>query len=78
MKTNLQVVEACGYQCRATQQNMYRLQNDRKEANTKMSMDATANGAMELYIRSPDIDVSCASKVLSGAVCEDIVYLWYG
>ena len=42
------------------------------------ALDATANGAMELYIHSPDTDVSCASKALSGAVCEVIVCLCYG
>ena len=68
-------------QCRATQQNVNHLQSDQKETDTKMllhAMDPTANGAMERYIHSPDTDVSCASKVLSGAVCEDIVCLCYG
>ena len=54
--------------------------SDQEEADTKMllhALDATANGAMELYIHSPDTGVSCASKVLSGAVCEDIVCVCY-
>ena len=81
MKTNLQVVGALRYQCRATQQNMNHLQSDQEEADTKMvlhALDATANGAVELYIHCPDTDVSCASKALSGAVCEDFVCLYYG
>ena len=81
MKTNLQVFGAWGHQCRATQQNGSHLQSDQEEADTKMllhALDATANGAMELYIHSLDTDVSCASKALSGAVCEDMVCLCYG
>ena len=81
MKTNLKVVGALGYQCRATQQNMNHLQSDQEEADTKMvlhTLDATANGAMELYIHCPDTDFSCASKAISGSVCEDMVYLYYG
>ena len=49
MKTNLQVVGAWGYQCRATQQNGNHLQCDQEEADTKMllhALDTTANGAM--------------------------------
>ena len=37
------------------------------------ALDATASGAMELYIHSPDTEVSCSFKALSGALCEDIV-----
>ena len=60
---------------------MNQLQSDQEEGDTKMALhalDATANGAMELYIHSPDTDVSCASKALSGAVCEDNACLYYG
>ena len=51
MKTNLQVVGAWGYQCRATKQNGNHLQGDQEEADTKMllhALDATANGAVDL------------------------------
>jgi len=81
MKTNLQVVGAWGYQCCATKQNGNHLQSDQEEADTKMllrALDATANGAMERYIHSPDTEGSCTSNALSGAVCEDIVCLCYG
>ena len=81
MKTNLQVVGARGYQCRATQQNGNHLKSDQEEVDTKMllhALDATANGAMELYIHSPDTDASCASKALSRSLCEDIDCLLYG
>ena len=64
MKTNLQVVGAYCYQCRATQRGMNHLQSDQEEADNKMvlhALDATANSAMELYIHSPDTAVSCAS-----------------
>ena len=60
---------------------MNHLPSDQEEAGNKMVLhvlDATANGAMELYIHSPDTDVSCASKALSGSLCEDIVCLHYG
>ena len=65
MNTNLQVVGAWSYHCRATQQNGNHLQSDQEEADTKMllhALDATANGAMELYIHSPDTDVSCSLR----------------
>ena len=71
MKTNLQVVGAWGYQCRATQHNGNHLQGDQEEADTKMLLHALncqrCNGP---YTHSPDTDVSCASKALSGAVTE--------
>ena len=61
----------------------HHLPSDQEEADNKMhvvlhALEATANGAMELYIHSPDTDVSCASKALSGSLCEDIVCLHYG
>ena len=60
---------------------MNHLPSDQEEADNKMvlhALDATANGAMELYIHSPDTDASCASKVLSGSLCVDIDCLHYG
>ena len=60
MKSNLRAVVAWGCQCRATHQNVNYLQSDQEEADTKMllhAMDATTNGATELYIHSPDTDV---------------------
>ena len=57
---------------------MNHLPSDQEEADNKMvlhALDATANGAMELYIHSPNIHVSCASKALVGSLCEDIVCL---
>ena len=60
MKTNIRVVVAWGCQCRATHQNVNHLQSDQEEADTKMllhALDATTDGATELYIHSPDTDV---------------------
>ena len=60
---------------------MNHLPSDQEEAGNKMVLhvlDVTANDAMELYIHCPDTDVSCASKALSGSLCEDIVCLHYG
>ena len=62
---------------------MNHLPSDQEEADNKMvlhayALDSIANGAMELYIHSPDTDVSFASKALSGSLCEDIVCLHYG
>ena len=47
---------------------MNHLQNDQEEADTKMllyAMDATANGATELYIHSPGKDVLVLSSMRS-------------
>ena len=52
---------------------MNHLPSDQEEADNKMvlhALDATANGAMELYIHSPDTDVGCASKALSRSLCK--------
>ena len=58
MKADLRVVMAWGCQCRATHQNVNHLQSDQEEADTKMLLhvDATTNGATELYTHSPDTD----------------------
>ena len=46
---------------------MNQIQSDQEEADTKMllhALDATANGATELYIHSPDKDVLVLSPQL--------------
>ena len=60
MITDIRAVVAWGCQCRATHQNVKNLQSDHEEADTKMllhALDTAANGAMELYIHSPDTDI---------------------
>ena len=81
MKTNLRVFVAWGCKFRSTHQNVNHLQNDQEETDTKMllpALDATTNGATELYIHSPDICFSSTSKTLFGAVFKDILCRWYG
>ncbi|KAK3729253.1 hypothetical protein QZH41_000226 [Actinostola sp. cb2023] len=59
-KTKLRVVVAWGCRCRATHQDVDHLQSYQEEADTNMllhALDATANGATELFIHSPDTDV---------------------
>ena len=59
METILRAVAAQGCQCRATHQNVNHLQSEQEEADTKMllhALDATANGATQLYIHSLDTD----------------------
>ena len=55
-----QIVVAWGTECEATHKDMGHLQSDHEEADTKMilhALDATADGATELCIHSPDTDV---------------------
>lgn len=54
------VVVAWGTACEATHKEMSQLQSDHEEADTKMilhAIDASADGATELTIHSPDTDV---------------------
>ena len=55
-----QLVVAWGKECEATQKDMGHLQSDHEEADTKIilhAVDATADGATDLTIHSPDTDV---------------------
>ena len=56
-----QIVVAWGTECEATHKVMRHLQSDHEKADTKIilhALDATADGATELTIHSPDTDVS--------------------
>ena len=49
-----------GSVCKATHKDVAHLQTNQEEADTKMmlhALDATANGATQLQIHSPDTDV---------------------
>lgn len=51
---------AWGSECQATHKDVGHLQSNQEKADTKMilhSLDATANGATQLEIHSPDTDV---------------------
>ena len=55
-----QLVVAWGKECEATHKDMGHLQSDHEEADTKIilhAVDATADGATDLTIHSPDTDV---------------------
>ncbi|KAK3750704.1 hypothetical protein QZH41_005744 [Actinostola sp. cb2023] len=72
-KTKLRVVVAWGCTCRATHQDVDHLQSYQEEADTKMllhALDATANGATELFIHSPDTDVLVLSLRRYPELCE--------
>ena len=56
----MQVVVAWATECKATYKDVSHVQSDHKEADTKIifhALDATADGATELSIYSPDTDV---------------------
>ena len=58
--TGKQIIVAWATECKATQNDVWHLQSNHKEADTKIilhALDATADGAMELLIYSPDMDV---------------------
>ena len=58
--TGKQVIVAWATECKATHKDMSHLQSDHEEADTKIilhAIDATADGATELSIYSPDTDV---------------------
>ena len=53
-------VVAYGCECKGTKRDMSYLKSDQEEADTKIvlhALDATANGATEIRIHSPDTDV---------------------
>ena len=72
-----QLVVAWGSVCKATKKDVGHLQSNQEEADTKMilhALDATANGATQLHIHPPNIDVfALALTLLSGIVWEHAV-----
>ena len=62
--TGKKVVVAWATECKATYKDVSHVQSDHEEADTKIifhALDATADGATELSISSPDTDVFSAS-----------------
>ena len=59
-RNGARAVVAYGSECKGTKRDMSYLKSDQEEANTKMvlhALDATANGATEIRIHSPDTEV---------------------
>jgi hypothetical protein len=64
--------------CAATNQHTEHLQSDQEEADTKMilhALDATANGATELNIHSPDTDVFILSIRRYPELCQNTYFV---
>ena len=67
-----QLVVAWGKECEATHKDMGHLQSDHEEADTKIilhAVDATAEGATDLTIHSPDTDVLVLAIRRSSEMC---------
>ena len=67
-----QLVVAWGKECEATHKDMGHLQSDHEEANTKIilhAVDATADGATDLTIHSPDTAVLVLAIRRSSEMC---------
>ena len=67
-----QLVVAWGKECEATHKDMGHLQSDHEEADTKIilhAVDATADGATDLTIHSPDTDVLVLAIRRSSEMC---------
>ena len=72
------VVVAWGSQCRGTNKDMSYLESNQEEADTKIllhAIDATANGATELRIHSPDIDVFVLSVRRYPHLCKNTSFV---
>ena len=75
-----QVVVAWGTECEATHRDVRHLRSTQEEADTKIilhALDASAQGATQLSIYSPDTDVSCfGSPTVSRFVLELLLCYW--
>ena len=73
-----QLVVAWGSECQATPKDVGRLQSNQEEADTKMilhTLDATANGATQLQIHSPDTDVFVLALRRYPELCENTLFV---
>ncbi|KAK3708724.1 hypothetical protein QZH41_004431 [Actinostola sp. cb2023] len=72
------VVVAWGCECKGTNRDMSYLNSNQEEADTKIilhALDATANGATELRIHSPDTDVFILSLRRYPDLCKNTVFI---
>ena len=73
-RSGRQLVVAWGSVCKATHKDVAHLQSNQEEADTKMilhALDATANGASQLQIHSPDTDVFVLALRRYPELCEN-------
>ena len=72
------LVVAWGSQCKASHKDVMHLQSDQEEADTKMilhALDATANGATEVKIHSPDTDVFILALRRYPELCDNTKFV---
>ena len=77
-RSGRQLVVAWGSECQATHKDMGHLQSNQEEADTKMilhALDASANGATQLQIHSPDTDVFVLALRRYPELCEDTLFV---
>ena len=73
-----QLVVAWGSECQATHKDVGHLQSNLEEAETKMilhALDATANGATQLQIHSPDTDVFVLTLRCYPELCANTLFV---
>ena len=73
-----QLVVAWGSVCKATHKDVVHLQSNQEEADTKTilhALDATANGATQLQIHSPDTDVFVLALRRYPELCENTLFV---
>ena len=82
-RSGRQLVVAWGSECQVTHKDVGHLQSNQEEADTKMilhDLDATANGATQLQIRSPDTDVfvlAIPGSFLDTQICVEVSVEFY-
>ena len=77
-RSGRQLVVAWGSVCKATHKDVAHLQSNQEEADTKMishALDATANGATQLQIHSPDTDVFVLALRRYPELCENTLFV---
>ena len=73
-----QLVMAWRSECQATHKDVGHLQSNQGEADTKMilhALDATADGATQLQIHSPDTDVFVLAPRRYPELCENTLFV---
>ena len=77
-KNGARAVVAYGCECKGTKRDMSYLKSDQEEADTKIvlhALDATANGATEIRIHSPDTNVFVLALRRYPDLCQNTVFV---
>ena len=77
-RNRARAVVAYGCECKGTKRDMSYLKSDQEEADTKIvlhALDATANGATEVRIHSPDTDVFILALRRYPDLCQHTVFV---